>query len=226
MKHIIILIMFSILIIWIGLQLNGHFVKSETKADKEDSDNILEYYTKIYYPDKNSDTTFADETGAELLKISYEVEKVEIQKNVSDNIKNNNFYTDVIIDNGTIANNYSLVVISVSVKNRREIEAELTLNTNRVNVFDEGQCIESYEAIYMSPSDFDSESSQLFHVNLHTDEIRNEKIYYVIDDKYLENNYDLFYQINPSGLDPDNIPGKNDDSSKYIASIELKPFFQ
>lgn len=234
-KKIVVLGFFCVLLLaWIGVKVVRVQIKRDLNIKKENTGNVEnnkagkenteEYYNDIFHPGEGEDTTFADQKSAELLKMHYEVKNITITKDIEEGLAQYIFYPGVEVNNGKIINNWSLAVITVNVKNNQERKTDLSINTNQVKAMKGEECVGFYEAFYMYPFTEAPESKSHFRMDLEPDEEREVQVYYILEDKYLDDAYTLYYSINPAGLSFDHLPSTDDDSTRFFANIDFKDF--
>lgn len=153
-------------------------------------------------------------------KTDYNINSVNIIKNI-ENIPKNLLeqYKDINISNENITGEYSIVQINLNIKNNENNEKLYTPNSNRIYIYDNSICIMGYEPMLMLPYTYSPDNPQHFYLTLQSGQDSTITLYYVIEDKYLDN--DIIYELNPYNINKDTLPA-NDDLSKYIVDYDLK----
>ena len=186
----------------------------------------LTSYTEMHQAASKIDRTSAKEKKVEISKIQYDITDVVVDKKIADGMEEKVLNQDVKIENNIITNEYSVVHFFYTVKNNSTQETLLTLNTNLLRVLEKDEKIEFYEPFFMSPSEYEKDASEYFHVTLKPEESREMEVDYVVSERYLEDRYELQFFINPSGLNDDSLPSPEDDAVKYFAYIDVKYLMQ
>ena len=129
----------------------------------------------------------------------YDIIDAKLTKEVGSSRKENK---RVIIENGEIINGYTAVIITVDVTNVKDVEYDITINTNHVYFFDSSmKIIESIEISDIDNPMYGRKSSYrlLLKPGGDSGESIREVCYYYIKDELLEGDYIAQYTVNPCG---------------------------
>lgn len=160
--------------------------------------------------------------GATINQVDYDITQTLVTKKLDDNTnKIIGKYPKVQIGNQEISNDFSVVELTIDVKNESNEERLLTTNTNRIFVYDTSKCVMEYEPVLMNPYENSPNSAQHFHMTLQSGQGQNITLYYIMDDGYLNSEKDLQFELNPSGLNKDLLPQERD-SAKYLVDFNLR----
>ena len=126
----------------------------------------------------------------------YDIIDAKLTKEVEDSHKGDS--KKVIIENGKITNEYTAFIITVDVTNVKDVEYDITINTNHVYFFDSSmKIIESIEISDIDNPMYGRKSS--YRLLLKPGESIREVCYYYIKDELLEGDYIAQYTVNPCG---------------------------
>ena len=125
----------------------------------------------------------------------YDIIDAKLTKEVGSSRKENKRVT---IENGRITNEYTAFIITVDVTNVKDIENEITINTNHVYFFDVS--MNEIEGIPISDIDNPMYNGRSYYtLSLKPGESIREVCYYYIKDELLEGDYIAQYTVNPCG---------------------------
>lgn len=208
-----ILVWVCIKFIFPRLHINGSDSKNnETKAD--------DYIEELYNPENTAVKNKHTQTGGTVFQLDCDVKKVTATKKLSKEIEKAIKDSDVKISNGTITNDYRAVKVCMNIKNSREIDVELTLNTNWILYSDLPGSVN--EPFLMLPYDYPPETVQHFHCKLSPGEEKQLELYYVLKDEDTQNTeHKIDFVFNPNGLNEQCFPGKEEDASNYFIHIDI-----
>ena len=112
------------------------------------------------------------------------------------------------------------VKVCMNIKNSREIDVALTLNTNWILYSDLPGSVN--EPFLMLPYDYPPEMVQHFHCKLSPGEEKQLELYYVLKDEDTQNTeHKIDFVFNPNGLNEQCFPGKEEDASNYFIHIDI-----
>lgn len=186
------------------------------RSIKEEKENDVSYVNDVLPADVRG-------LGATIDKVDYEITQTDKTKNVEglETVKLNN-YLDVEVDQGVISNEYSMVKITLNIKNQKNEGINLTPNSNHLYVYDDtAQCIMLYEPVYMEPYTYPQSSRQHFHLDMNEKQEQNISLYYIVSDEHFAENNEIRFTLNPLGIDVESLAPK-DDGSKYVVEYDLK----
>ncbi|MDD3239720.1 MAG: hypothetical protein PHW47_06515 [Lachnospira sp.] len=147
----------------------------------------------------------------------------EIQKNLPDGLNENNLHTrqTVLIKDGYIVNEYSIVRVTYTLQSFSDIEKLETTNNNKIRVKNGDEIEDRFDPVMMSPSSYDVIAANHFHLEVTDQEEKTINLYYCIPDQYLDDVSKLTFYMNPNGVNVNYMPDTSDNKDMYVAEYNL-----
>ena len=183
-------------------------------SDEENVSVPVDYNTDVNYDN-------ADEHESIRVRTKYKILDVSIEQNISS--EDMEYIDELYKKSGKVSDGVSLVKIKVEVTNVGEEQQEIYLNSNNLCMFD-SSTNESVSTEMVGVSNPENKGKSLFEFVLQPQESTTQTCYYLLDNDYLNEKYNLKYCVNPCGQPRSGNIGSGDPNynvDDYISYIDI-----
>lgn len=188
----------------------------------EEQNGDRAYYKEIFHPAGGMDFSDRDDRSGTILQIYHRVSGAGVSKEIAEEAVNSVNTAVVQVAGGAVVNDYSVVTVTVALRNDRSRAAFMTPNTMYLRIYEGDRFVRFEEPFYMTPYTYGPSDAKHFHVTLQPGAEITLQLSYCVRDLYLEEPYRMELELNPSGVDRDTLPGPEDHVEDFIIGVDLK----